>query len=198
MTNTDPGEGVSLGEDEYIAVYGASVQNPDFTLTNVDPGEGVALGADEYIGVYGSPNGIQPDELDWTSFQDTYKTCSAVTFTSPGTAYQASYPSGWSMTINTTPNAVYWVEVHTIYLVCESEPSKELDLEVEVQSGASGATTTADGKSLMTGGHGMSRDAFVRFRASGASATVRAVVSAQATSQTIKLYGGFIRAHRVA
>lgn len=68
VTNTDPGEGVSLGEDEYIAVYGGAVQNPDFTLTNVDPGEGSPLGEDEYIGVYGSPNQISSTEIDWSDF----------------------------------------------------------------------------------------------------------------------------------
>ena len=198
VTNVDPGEGSSLQEDHYTAVYGSGANVPEFTLTNVDPGEGSALGEDEYIGVYGSPQGIQQDELDWSSVGDQFKTCPRQDVTSPGTAWQGFYPSNWTFTVDTVPGATYFVHIHTSYLVCETNTG-ELDLEVNIQSGATSSMTAVYGKNIFvqSAATGIAREAYGRFVASGTSATVRACIVASWTSKTIKMYEGFIRVTRV-
>lgn len=198
VTNVDPGEGVALQEDHYTAVYGSGANVPEFTLTNTDPGEGVALGEDEYIGVYGSPQGIQQDELDWSSVGDQFKTCPRQDTTSPSTSFQWFYPSNWSFTINTVAGATYWIHIHTGYVVCETQ-SGEIDTQVDIQSGAASSTPVVYGKHLFiqTGSTGVGQDTFGRFVASGTSAVVRLGVAAQMTSKTIKVYEGFIRVTRV-
>ena len=198
VTNVDPGEGSALQEDHYTAVYGSGANVPEFTLTNVDPGEGSALGADEYIGVYGSPQGIQQNELDWSSVGDQFKTCPRQDVTSPSTAYQGFYPSNWTFTIDTVAGATYWVQIHTSYIVCEAEAG-ELDIQVNIQSGATSSMPAVYGKHLFIqpGTTGIARDAYGRFVASGTSAKVRLEILAQKTSKTIKVYEGFIRVTRV-
>ena len=198
VTNVDPGEGSALQEDHYTAVYGSGANVPEFTLTNIDPGEGSALGADEYIGVYGSPQGIQQDELDWSSVGDQFKTCPRQDITSSGTAYSPNYPSNWTFTVNTVPGATYWVHIHTSYLVCETNTG-EIDIQVEFQSGAASSTNVIYGKNLFiqSATTGIARDTYGRFVASGNSATVRLAVLAQMTSKTLKVYEGFIRVTRV-
>lgn len=198
VTNVDPGEGAALQEDHYTAVYGSGANVPEFTLTNTDPGEGVALAEDEYIGVYGNPQGIQQDELDWSSIGDQFKQCPRQDFTSAASAWTGSYPSNWTFTVDTVPGATYLVQIHTSYLVCETNTG-ELDLEVNIQSGAASSTSAVYGKNIFvqSATTGIARDAYGRFVASGTSATVRACVITGLASKTIKLYEGFIRVMRV-
>ena len=140
---------------------------------------------------------VTSDKLDWDSIKGFYKSCSRVDFTSPATAYDEYFPSGWNITFAAVAGGIYTVHAHTIYLENQDNRTSEVDLFIRSVSGVT-SDDEADGKSLMTHAHGASRDAYLHLVSSGDTVTVKVGCNFQTPSASCSIYEGFIEVRRLA
>ena len=137
---------------------------------------------------------INSNKLDWSTMGYKYEATSSIDFTSPATAYQHYYPTGWTLTFDAVVGATYKIDAYTSYL--EITLNKELDFGIEIVSGATSLALTND---YQTGSQlARARSAHLIATATAASVTVRCWVAVDASSTAVRLYAGSIQSQRVA
>lgn len=138
---------------------------------------------------------VTADKIDYPSLGFTYVNTERVDFTSPSTAFQKYYPTGWDITFDTVENGIYRVTGKTVYIRDVSQAA-ELDFRLEAVSGLTELITNA--LDLNTRGDlGQSRTVVGLYKATGTSGSVRCAISCAGTGDSIRCYAGFITAERV-
>lgn len=143
-------------------------------------GTGIAAGA------------ITADKIDFTTSEFAYKATQRVNYTS-GTAWSDYYPSGWNLTFDTVPNGIYRIIMITPYFI-DQTGNEELDLSIDPQSGL---TSLINMGHTMTDMHGDARMCMCIAKATGNSATVRAITRTGGANHSVRIDGGCITVERV-